>query len=264
MRYTNSEVHLIAKPQINWAGLEKYLKSVGAKDWFDHKLYEDEIPDAEILVEAAGRICYRSWAPGLNTNVTRVREDRGEYFENIMKSAHGSVLEHASFSFVLQNVSRVVTHELARHRAGTATSQESLRFVRLEDIPFHMPYWMLDDSYEYLREQIDEYLEAGEELQKLMAAWFDLNDPDKSFHEKKHKTSFMRRLAPEGLTTDLIWTANVRTLRHVIDVRTDPGAEEEIRGVFLQVFEIVSKEVPLLFADFEVEKGHARPKYKKV
>lgn len=264
MHYTNSEVHLIASPQINWKGLETYLRSVGADDWIDRKIDDETAPDAEILVEAAGRICYRSWAPGLNKNVTRVREDPATYFENIMKSAHGSVLEHASFSFVLQNVSRVVTHEIARHRAGTATSQESLRFVRLEDVPFHMPYWMLDDGEEYLFEQINEYLEAGEELQKMMAAWFRLDEPGTSFAEKKAKTSFMRRLAPEGMTTDLIWTANVRTLRHVIDVRTDHGAEEEIRTVFGQVAKIMIKEAPLLFADFMNINGHYIPNYKKV
>jgi len=60
-----------------------------------------------------------------------VRSDRREYFENLLRSAHGSVLEHAGYSFALRNVSRVFTHELVRHRAGSAFSQESLRYVRL-------------------------------------------------------------------------------------------------------------------------------------
>ncbi|MFE2749505.1 FAD-dependent thymidylate synthase [Streptomyces scopuliridis] len=61
--------------------------------------------------------------PGLNSNITRIRTDQEEHLRNILASAHGSVLEHASFFFILHNASRVVTHELARHRAGTAVSQ---------------------------------------------------------------------------------------------------------------------------------------------
>ena len=84
-------------------------------------------------MEFGGRLCYRSWEPGLNPNVTKVRTDQDEYLRNILKQKHGSVLEHISYSFVFHNVSRVLTHELVRHRAGTAISQESMRFVRLDD-----------------------------------------------------------------------------------------------------------------------------------
>ena len=52
------------------------------------------------------------------------------------------------------------------------------------------------------------------------------------FSVKKEVTSALRRLAPIGLSTDIVWTANVRTLRHVIEMRTAPGAEEELRLVF--------------------------------
>jgi thymidylate synthase (FAD) len=264
MYYTQPDVYLIAQPRINWGALHFYLKKRGALDWYENHVYNVEVPDAEDLVEVAGRMCYRSWEPGLNPNVTKVRTDRADYFETIMKSGHGSVLEHAQYSFILSDVSRVVTHELARHRAGTAISQESLRFVRLEDIPFFMPDWALDDSNEYLIEKLDEHLAQAEELQNMMAGWFDLDNPKTSFHEKKAKTSFMRRFAPEGLTTDLVWSANIRALRHVIDVRTAPGAEEEIRIVFGQVAEIMKEECPLLFADFTNDGGHWTPDYRKV
>ena len=68
--------------------------------------------------------CYRSWEPGLNPNVTRIRTDQAKYLENILASAHGSVLEHVSFTFVLHNVSRVFTHEVVRHRPGVAMWEE--------------------------------------------------------------------------------------------------------------------------------------------
>src|SRR6266851_273305 len=67
--------------------------------------------DAQNLAEFAGKICYRAWEPGLNPNIVRVRNDQDKYLENILASAHGSVLEHVSFSFVLHNVSRVCCYD---------------------------------------------------------------------------------------------------------------------------------------------------------
>src|SRR5918999_1325522 len=177
------------------------------------------------LVHFSGN-CYRSWEPGLNPNVSKVRTDQKDYFLNILRSGHGSVLEHANYSFVIWDCSRVFTHELTRHRAGSAFSQESLRFVRLKDIPFRIP-----DSLESMRPQIISILETLEDFQITAAEHFGLDEEGKSFHEKKEITSALRRLAPEGLSTMIVWTANVRTLRHTIQARTDPGAEEEIRLV---------------------------------
>ena len=71
-----------------------------------------------------------------------------------------------------------------------------------------------------------------------------------SFAEKKEVTSALRRLAPIGLSTDILWTANVRTLRHVIAQRTLPTAEEEMRLVFGAVAELAIREAPMLFQDF--------------
>jgi thymidylate synthase ThyX len=152
------------------------------------------------------------------------------------------------------------THELVRHRAGSAFSQESLRFVRLKDIPFRIP-----ESLESLRPQIISILETLEDFQITAAGHFGLDQEGKSFHEKKEITSALRRLAPEGLSTMIIWTANVRTLRHTIQARTDPGAEEEIRYAFDKIGRIMLQEAPLLFGDFTVgEDGAWRTEYKKV
>jgi thymidylate synthase (FAD) len=211
------------------------------------------------LVHFSGN-CYRSWEPGLNPNVSKVRTDQKEYFLNILRSGHGSVLEHANYSFVIWDCSRTFTHELVRHRAGSAFSQESLRFVRLKDIPFRIP-----DSLESLRPQIISILETLEDFQITAAGHFGLDEEGKSFHEKKEITSALRRLAPEGLSTMIVWTANVRTLRHTIQARTDPGAEEEIRYVFDKIGRIMLQEAPLLFGDFAVgEDGAWRTEYKKV
>src|SRR5687768_13933568 len=172
--------------------------------WLDRRLGEPR-NDAELLVELAGRACYRSWEPGLNPNVTRVRTDRGEYLANILSSAHGSVLEHASFTFALHDVSRVFTHELVRHRAGSAFSQESLRYVRLADLGFRLP-----PALEPVREQVVSIIEQLEEFQVNAAEALGLDEEGVPFAVKKEVTSALRRLAPLGLSTDIIWTANVR------------------------------------------------------
>ena len=162
--------------------------------------------------------------------MTRVRTDQREYFANILRSAHGSVLEHANYSFVLRNVSRVFTHELVRHRAGSAFSQESLRYVRLTDIGFRVP-----PALEPVRERVLSIVEQLEEFQRDAAEELGIDDEGVPFHVKKEVTSALRRLAPTGLSTDIIWTANPRTLRHVIEMRTAPGAEEEMRMVFDEI-----------------------------
>jgi thymidylate synthase (FAD) len=235
MHETRPEVFLIARPSIDVDGMRGYLESVGGVSWLDRRLERAERNDGELLVEFGGRACYRSWEPGLNPNVTRVRTDQREYFGNILSSAHGSVLEHASYSFALRNVSRVLTHELVRHRAGSAFSQESLRYVRLTDIGFRVP-----PSLEPVREQVLAIVE-------------------------QEVTSALRRLAPIGLSTDIIWSANLRTLRHVIEMRTAPGAEEELRSVFNEVAELMQREAPGIFQDFErQEDGSWVPSHHKV
>jgi thymidylate synthase ThyX len=167
--------------------------------------------------------------------------------------------------FVRRNGVPVVsgnTHELARHRPGVAISQESLRFVRLADIPFWFPDWAQADPE--LMKRATTLLEQMEEFQGWMAAHFGLDDEGVPFHEKKHKTSFMRRFAPDGVATGLLWTANIRTLRHTIEARTDAGAEEEIRLVFGKIAELMRAEAPALFGDYTVTDGAWIPRWRKV
>jgi len=280
MRSVEPEVFLVAQPAIDYDQLAAYLREVGGEQWLE-RLDRGDLPagggqaggggeraaggrasDAQNLAEFAGKMCYRAWEPGLNPNVRRVRNDHEAYLQNILKQQHGSVLEHASFTFVLHNVSRVMTHEIVRHRPGTAVSQESLRFVRLDEIPFWFPDWAREDPE--LMKRATALLGQMEEFQLWMAEHFGLDNEGVPFHEKKEKTSFMRRFAPDGVATGIVWTANIRTLRHTIEARTDPGAEEEIRLVFGKIAEIMRAEAPALFADYEVQDGAWVPKWRKV
>ena len=95
--------------------------------------------DASALVAAAGKRCYKSFLPDLNPNVSKVREDHLEYINNILKSGHGSVLEHATWTFAIENISRVFTGEMNRHRAGVAISEGSMRYIRYDDISYWEP-----------------------------------------------------------------------------------------------------------------------------
>jgi thymidylate synthase ThyX len=165
--------------------------------------------------------------------------------------------------FVRRNGKPVVsgnTHELVRHRAGSAFSQESLRYVRLADIGFRVP-----PALEPVREQVLAIVEQLEEFQVSAASELGIDDEGVPFHVKKEVTSALRRLAPIGLSTDIIWTANARTLRHVIEMRTAPGAEEELRLVFDRIARMMQAEAPGLFQDFALqEDGSWVPEHRKV
>jgi thymidylate synthase (FAD) len=262
MHETTPKVFMIARPSIDVEGMRGYLREVGGESWLARRLVESggASLDSELIVEFAGRACYRSWEPGLNPNVTTVRSDRGEYFENILKSGHGSVLEHASWTLALRDVSRAFTHELVRHRAGSAFSQESLRYVRLVDVGFRVP-----PALKPLRGQVLSVVEQLEELQMSAARALGVDREGVPFSVKKEVTSALRRLAPIGLSTDIVWTANARTLRHVIEMRTAAGAEEEMRLVFDRVARLMQAEAPLLFGDFtRLDDGAWMPQHRKV
>jgi hypothetical protein len=152
------------------------------------------------------------------------------------------------------------THELVRHRAGSAFSQESLRYVRLTDIGFRVP-----PALEPVRDQVLSIVERLEEFQVSAAKELGIDEEGVPFHVKKEVTSALRRLAPIGLSTDILWTANARTLRHVIEMRTAEGAEEELRLVFDKVARLMQAEAPGLFQDFSrQEDGSWVPEYRKV
>ncbi len=260
MRETEPKVFLVGETRVVDEGLSAYLAHLGVESWTT-----DAPSDAERLSEVMGRLCYRSFEPGLNPNVTRVREGNARYLANILASRHGSVLEHAMVNFIFADVSRVFTHELVRHRAGTAISQESLRFVRLEELSAWIPTH-IRESEEAMELFVRTY-EQLEQVQRDMARLFEI-DHEKQFDRKKKLTSAFRRLAPDGLATTIGWSCNLRTLRHILEVRTDPHAEEEIRLVFGKVFEVVQKRYPNALGDYIVETVDGLPwvrtEYRKV
>ncbi len=155
------------------------------------------------------------------------------------------------------------THELVRHRAGTAFAQESLRYVRLTDLNMYFPEIFSafgTDKESAALKLAHEYMVYSENTQKALAEIFK-DELDGNFHVKKKLTSAFRRFAPIGLATGIIFTANIRALRHLIEMRTDDSAEEEIRLIFGQVADIAKEKMPYLFDDYKETEVDGFTKY---
>ena len=257
MEQVEPKIFLVGETRIVPEGLRAYLEHIGVPNWKSQDWSDDSPSDIEKLIEVNGRLCYRSFGTKLNPNITSVREANRAYLANILGVRHGSVLEHGFVNFIFADVSRVFTHELVRHRVGVSISQESLRFVRLEDIHFWFPPMVIEN--EEAMTIFARTVEDLERIQKELARVFEVDS--KKFEGKKKITSMMRRLAPIGLATNIGWGANIRTLRWVIQMRTDPGAEEEIRLVFGKVAEICIAHYPNLFFDFQKEIIDGLPYY---
>lgn len=255
MHRVEPNVFIIGETRVVEEGLNACLEYIGVPNW-----ESNAATDSEKIVEVNGRLCYKSFEVGLNPNVTKIREHNKDYIGNILNVKHGSVIEHPVMNFIFADVSRVFTHELVRHRVGTAISQESLRFVRLDDLGLWLPTVIREDQY--ASEVFKKAFEMLENLQLDLAKHFRLDDPGVPFEKKKVITSAMRRIAPEGLATNIGWSANPRTIRWVLEMRTHKSAEEEIRLVFGKVGEIVTERYPNLFGDFEVEMVDGLPYYK--
>lgn len=247
MKFVTPKVSLIGRTVLDIDGAIEFLRgSYGGNDWLHGRFLED-VPDHEILLELAGRLCYDSYsADGGNPNVTRIRKDRIEYLQNLIKSGHGSVLEHTVFNFGFENVSVVMTQELIRHRVGTAISQESGRYVRPTELEIvDTPYTQDPENRERMRwkfeQQWDDYM-----VEVLRHDWDNM-----PFSEKKELTSELRGMLPMRRATRLVWSGNIRTLRHVIELRTSKHAEWEIRYVFSQVLDQMLEQSYHLFQDLK-------------
>ena len=255
VRLVEPRVIKLAETKVDSDGVKELLKELGGKalNWLSERA-KSWPSESEMLIEVAGRTCYESFGTGINPNITKVRNDPKEYFRNILSKGDGSILEHATVSFALLWVSRVLTHELVRHRVGTAYSQESLRYVRIEEIK--MPDWKTSVDPQKMSVEIEEKMtRAVKELESKYRDIIEKLDWDTlSFDEKKSITSAIRRILPQGLSTVIVFTANHRTLRWLIEMRTSPGAEYEIRRIFGQIAEICLRDYPLIYNDFESTK----------
>src|SRR5436309_1216033 len=155
----------IGETVVHPEALGRVLAEVGASETASSKFLGTHGTDGQALIEFAGRICYESYEPGLNPNVTKIRDSPSEYFRNILAKGDGSIYEHAQISFALLNLSRVCTHEIVRHRVGTAISQESLRYVRPPQIKFWVPEELADGQKAAMKKAVESAESAYRELE---------------------------------------------------------------------------------------------------
>lgn len=288
MKLVTPSVHIIGDTQVIDLGVQQVLDILQCPDWSSNAP-----SDGEELIEFAGRLCYRSFAPDLNPNVKRVREGNETYISNILNQKHGSVIEHSTVIIAFMNVSRIFTHELVRHRAGCSYSQESMRFVRLDEVTMWMPsstkyeeirkmwdnisqqdrerlveyYGNVDNWAESCQNMIMEYFkrscEVYEEFQGEMERRFGLENM-KDFHTKKVLTSMIRRIIPSGVATHIVMGVNHRAARHILEMRASPGAEEEIDLVMKALGSLLKERYPNLYQDLSLDKDGAHFKHSKV
>lgn len=283
MKFKEITVHKIASTEIHRVAIAKWLTEVGGVEVSDEvfkQLEEQNLSDAETLIGLAGKRCYNSFVPGLNPNVKKVRESWADYLTNILKSGHGSVLEHATWTYAIENCTRVMTAEGNRHRAGVAISEASMRYIRFEDeginawLPFSIRANSADDSKlagqktvtRMVFEKVFKFVES--EYRYLAKTIWDVDNLE-NFAQKKAITSLLRRLVPMGVCTGVIYTFNLRALRHVFTMRCSPSAEEEIVFAFGRIAHQIIGEEQKLCGDFEsVELANGLsgyiPKYVKV
>jgi thymidylate synthase (FAD) len=236
------KVYLIGYTVIDTEGMQAYLHATGNGAFWDTmcEARKQGLSDGEILCSFYAKLCYASLTLGHNDNVTRVR-DIPENLINCFNSGHGSVFEHASINFVITNCSRVLTHELVRHRVGTAFSQTSGRYVRGNEV---------DIVFDPILEPVRHYVEmCQKDLENAYKLWFWILrlDEETNFDQKKKLTSALRRILPNGQSNEIGFSINLRALRHIIQLRTSRHAEWEIREIFSQIYRLVSARYPLLF-----------------
>ena len=210
-----------------------------------------ESTDGERLAEFAGRVCYMS-------QHNPAKRSTREYLENIKKQGHGSVLEHSNYTVLLEGVSRSLTHELVRHRAGFAYSQLSQRYVDESEASFVVPPAVAgDDALEAVwRAQVEEAQRAYVSLvERLMERYGWVAD---RVHRRKMAREAARAVLPNATETKIVVTANARAWRTMLELRASEGAELEIRRAALALLRALQAEAPGFFSDFEIYQGEDR------
>lgn len=251
---TRPGVVLLSRPQVNLAGLQAFLTGFDAGLQFDQYL-DDPTPLAPgaQLCKIAGQTCYASFGP------KRTRNDQaGRYFDNLMSSGHGSVLEHANYSFLLYGISRSLTHELIRHRAGFGYSQLSQRYVSGRVLRFVERPEFQDGGalHEQFLQRIDrshaEYHALAERLLAEQQAGAALLSAEAATDLRKKVNQSARAVLPNETETIVVVTGNVRAWRHFIEMRASSHSEVEIRGLAVRVWLCLRSLEPLLFGDYHL------------
>lgn len=180
-------------------------------------------PNPDRLIAQAARVCLAADRDATEREDTRlVRE--------LVRLGHESVLEHASFTFLVEGISRTCSHQLVRHRIASY-SQESQRYVDASKRAFIVP-----DSFGPFGEEI--MAEICHAARLAYARLREAGVPDED----------ARMVLPQAVTTRIVVTMNARELRHFFYLRMNPAAQWEIRSVAARMFALV-KPLSVAFRD---------------
>jgi thymidylate synthase (FAD) len=243
-----SSVRIVREPAVYLVGCQTVAESGLDQFIADHGVSweTDTEVGAEQLCEAAGRVCYMSFGKGRKTN--------RDYLGNIIGVGHGSVLEHAVWNFIVTGVSRSLTHELIRHRAGFGYSQLSQRYVDESEADYVEPNAIADDPelHAIWLEAISHAQLAYRRLVDGLAAKF--TDVSQATLRRKLARQAARSVLPNACETKIFVTANARGLRHFIELRGDEHADVEIRALAVKMLRIMQEAAPNIFGDYTIEK----------
>ena len=234
------KVYLVGRQLVDEAALDRFLADHGVSWQTDTEVA------AEHLAEVAGRLCYMSFAkprPGGNQT----------YLGHILDVGHGSVLEHAVWNFIFVGVSRTLTHELIRHRAGFGFSQLSQRYVDESVAEYVEPDCIANDP-ELHRIWLDAVGHSHQAYLQLAEGLLDVfkDEPDRTQRRKLARQA-ARSVLPNATETKIFVSANCRALRHFIELRGSRFAEVEIRKLAVQVLQILQQEAPHMFSDYVLQ-----------
>jgi len=162
------------------------------------------------------------------------------------------VLEHANYSLLLEGVSRSLTHELVRHRAGFAYSQLSQRYVDESQAAFVVPPAIAGDPD--LESAWTEQIASAQTtyvalVEKLIDRYRWVDD---KVHRRKMAREAARGVLPNSTETKIVVTGNARAWRTMLELRSSEGAEMEIRRCAVGVLRLLMTEAPGFFSDFEI------------
>lgn len=263
--HTTQGIPYLKKPGLACIG-RTMTSTYGMKDFlygfdndFPEYLLDNGIPDGRIfldgaeLCKVAGQLCYMSFGPNRTMS-----KDAKRYFDNIKSSGHGSVLEHANFTFLLYGMSRSLTHELVRHR-HFSFSQVSQRYVSGKTLRFvERPEWQADEHL-HLRFE-DRIGRAAQEYNELTEILLLDQQQGKQLLSAEAKTDLRKKVRqaarsclPNETEAPIVVTGNARAWRHFLEMRASEHAEIEIRELATRVFLCLYQIDPILFGDYQLE-----------
>lgn len=219
--------------------VERYLECIG-ETMPDRDTELDSFPS--IVGEIAGRGCYRSYSNSSS------RDHKAYMLDSIIKNSHFSVIEHINLTFQIQDLARDAQMELIRHRAGTAYSWESTRFTD-KSMRFVVPPRLRGTNAALLYKgacqgSVEIYELLKEEAQR---------DTDVGTLKRKRSMEAARSVLPGGRASNGVVTLNARSLRHIIQMRTDVHADLLIREFAWALYLAAMVEIPEVLQDAIVD-----------